>query len=181
MLYEKKKVLKKNWNMLKEINILEFFDDQNELESENKDKLDKINYMLLENFKNKYINELYSHLFFGRLCVEYEKFDKCLPEIMNWIQIIRECLYQLKNELSKIGIKYFEIFMNYSFKDLFEKLNESEPLDTYEKLVKFEDEYLEPLIKRIIEKTQNEINKCNDDKDKNNGINLLKEIYPPQN
>ena len=193
------------------------------MESESKDKLNKINYMLLEDFKNKYINQLfqkgiskidknhfkkdnknirnlsqisyrllnfilYSHLFFANLCVEQEIFDKCLPKGMNWIETIRECWNQLKNELSKIGIKYDEIFMNYCFKDLFEKLNDSEPLDNYEKLVKFEDDTLEPLIKEIIEKTKEEIkkyediiNKCNNDKDKNNSINLLKEIYTPQN
>ena len=45
-----------------------------------------------------------------------------------------------KKELEKKDIKEIEIFMNYIFQDLFNKLHEQECINDYETLIKFENE-----------------------------------------
>ena len=138
-------------------------------------KLEEINYMTIEQFKEKYINKLfkneknekglhkieenyfkkndklvrnlsqisyrllnyilYSHLFFAKLYTDKsENFDEYLPEKknndnnsfirMSWGEAINECWILLKKELYEKEINYPEIFMNFIFKELYNKLNE---------------------------------------------------------
>ena len=77
---------------------------------------------------------------------------------MSWGEIINESYILLKKELEKKGINSIEIFMNYIFKDLFEKLHEIEIIDEYKKLVDIENE-LEKLIQEKMEKTFEKIKK----------------------
>ena len=140
--------------------------------------LSQISYRLLN-----YI--LYSNLFFARIFTRQERFDKYKPKEMSWGEIINESYILLKKELEKKGINSIEIFMNYIFKDLFEKLHEIEIIDEYKKLVDIENE-LEKLIQEKIEKTYEEIKKYNEkidqnSDDKNDYINLLKEKYNKYN
>ena len=101
---------------------------------------------------------LYSNLFFERIFTKQEIFDKYKPKEMKWGEIINESYILLKKELEKKGINSIEIFMNYIFKDLFEKLHEIEIIDEYKKLVDIENE-LEKLIQEKMEKTFEEIKK----------------------
>ena len=101
---------------------------------------------------------LYSNLFFARIFTKQEIFDKYKPKEMNWGEIINESYILLKKELEKKGINSIEIFKNYIFKDLFEKLHEIEIIDEYKKLVDIENE-LEKLIQEKMEKTFEEIKK----------------------
>ena len=187
-----------------------------------RNKLEEINYMTLDEFREKYIQRLfnnekglpnfdknyfkrdnkiirnlsqisyrllnyilYSHLFFARLLTKTNKFDNYKPKGMSWGETLNECWILLKNELSKEGINSIEIFMNFTFKDLFNKLHDKECLDNYEDLIDFE-KVLEKLIQEKVElvKKENEKYKklMNDKKeDKNSSINLLKEKYESQN
>ena len=94
---------------------------------------------------------------------------------------IKECFILLKKELENKGIKCVEIFMDFIFKDLFEKLHKQECINNYEDLIKFEKE-LETLIQENLDKLRIKIEKykkieekyINDEK---SGIALLKEIY----
>ena len=140
--------------------------------------LSQISYRLLN-----YI--LYSHLFFARIFTKQERFDKYKPKDMSWGEIINESFILLKNELSKKGIYSIEIFMNYIFKELFEKLHEKETINEYKELIDFEKD-LEKLIQEKIEKSIEEIKKYNlkinkNSDDKNDSINLLKERYDKSN
>ena len=140
--------------------------------------LSQISYRLLN-----YI--LYSHLFFARLFTKSNKFDKYKPKDMNWGDTLNECFILLKNELFKKGIDSIEIFMNYAFKELFEKLHEKECIDNYEELIDFENN-LESLIQEKIEKSVEEIKKYNEiinknSSDKDSSISLLKEKYENNN
>ena len=101
---------------------------------------------------------LYSNLFFARIFTKQEIFDKYKPKEMNWGEIINESYILLKKELEKKGINSIEIFKNYIFKDLFEKLHEIEIIDEYKKLVDIENE-LEKLIQEKMEKTFEKIKK----------------------
>ena len=103
---------------------------------------------------------LYSNLFFARIFTKQEIFDKYKPKEMSWGEIINESYILLKKELEKKGINSIEIFKNYIFKDLFEKLHEIEIIDEYKKLVDIENE-LEKLIQEKMEKTFEEIKKQN--------------------
>ena len=103
---------------------------------------------------------LYSNLFFARIFTKQEIFDKYKPKEMNWGEIINESYILLKKELEKKGINSIEIFKNYIFKDLFEKLHEIEIIDEYKKLIDIENE-LEKLIQEKMEKTFEEIKKQN--------------------
>ena len=154
--------------------------DQNHFKKDNKiiRNLSQVSYRLLN-----YI--LYSHLFFARLFTTSKKFDSYLPKEMNWGETLNECWILLKNELSKIGINSIEMFMNFTFKDLFDKLHDKECIENYEDLIDFEDK-LEECIQEKIEKTQEQckkykklINKNNTDK--NSSISLLKEKYENSN
>ena len=71
--------------------------------------------------------------------------------------------------------------MSYIFSDLFPILNKEKKIDTYESLIKFEDN-LELNIQKIIKKYKEEINnnnliKMNNNEDKASFICLLKEKY----
>ena len=140
--------------------------------------LSQISYRLLN-----YI--LYSHLFFARIFTKQERFDKYKPKDMGWGEIINESFILLKNELSKKGINSIEIFMNYTFKELFEKLYERDCIDDYKELIDFEkdlDNLIQEKIKKSIEEIKNynkviEINSI----DKNDSISLLKEKYDKSN
>ena len=136
--------------------------------------LSQISYRLLN-----YI--LYCHLFFAKLFIKSERYDKYLPEGVTWFNMIKECFNKLKVQLEDIGIKNVEIFMNCVFKDLFEKLHEKECINKFEELIKFEDE-LEKLIREKCEVVKKEINKCeelerNSYKNEKSAIVLLKELY----
>ena len=142
--------------------------------------LSQISYRLLN-----YI--LYCHLFFARLYTQSDKFDYYLPKGTTWsketawINMIKECFNRLKVELENKGIKHLEIFMNFIFKDLFDKLHKKKCIDEFKKLVEFEDE-LETIIQEKCNKVDEEINKYkkleeNCISNKESGIALVKEIY----
>ena len=140
--------------------------------------LSQISYRLLN-----YI--LYSHLFFARIFTKKDRFDHFKPKDMSWGEIINKSFILLKNELSKKGINSIEIFMNYIFKELFEKLHEKNSIDNYKDLIDFEKD-LEKLIQEKIGKSIEEIKKYNEkinknSEDKNDPINLLKEKYDKSN
>ena len=140
--------------------------------------LSQISYRLLN-----YI--LYSHLFFARIFTKNDRFDKYKPKDMSWGEIIDKNFILLKNELSKKGIDSIEIFMNFIFKELFEKLYEKFSIGDYKDLIDFEKD-LEKLIQEKIEKSIKEIKKYNEklnknNDDKNDPINLLKEKYDKSN
>ena len=142
--------------------------------------LSQISYRLLN-----YI--LYCHLFFARLYTQSDKFDYYLPKGTTWmketawINMIKECFNRLKVELENKGIKHLEIFMNFIFKDLFDKLHKKKCIDEFKKLVEFEEE-LETIIQEKCNKVDEEINKYkkleeNCISNKESGIALVKEIY----
>jgi len=149
--------------------------------------LSQISYRLLN-----YI--LYSHLFFARLYTGVsENFDIFLPEKknnnipsrMSWGETLNECWILLKKELSEKGIYYPEIFMNFIFKDLYNKLNGENCLDDFESLITFENK-LEDLIQKEIEQSQVECKKYKElinknCKDKDSCISLLKEKFDKSN
>ena len=154
--------------------------DKNYFKKDNKivRKLSQISYRLLN-----YI--LYSHLFFARIFTKTKRFDNYLPKEMNWGETLNECWILLKNELSKRGINYIDIFMNITFKDLFNKLHDKELIEQYEDLIDFEKE-LEELIKEKIESVKKENEKIKKlmnekNKDKNSSFYFLKETYESQN
>ena len=145
--------------------------------------LNQITYRLLN-----YI--LYSHLFFAKLYLDSKNvdtscFDLYLPVHhegqMSWINTINECFILLQKELSKIGIKQIDIFMNLIFVELFNKLHDKNCIETYDDLVGFEDD-LNILINNKIEDTKNEIQRYKkieeqNCKEKTSAIALLKETY----
>ena len=151
--------------------------------------LSQISYRLLN-----YI--LYSHLFFAKLYTGVsENFEKYLPETINkednspkkmsWGETLNECWILLKNELIKKDINFVEIFMNFTFKELYNKLNSEECIDNYESLILFEDK-LEELIQKKIELSKDECRKYKDlinknDKDKNSFVSLLTEKFSSSN
>ena len=77
---------------------------------------------------------------------------------MNWGDTLNECWILLKKELSKKDINFIEIFMNFTFKDLYYKINQHECIDDYESLIDFEDK-LEELIEKKIKLSQDECKK----------------------
>ena len=143
--------------------------------NKNKTKLSQISYRLLN-----YI--LYSHLFFARLLTNLKKFDNYLKEGMNWGNTLNECWNLLKKELSNKGINSIDIFMDFIFKDLFEKLHNKESIDDYDGLIDFEEK-LEEIIQEKVELVRNENEKYKKlENEKNNfSINLLKEKYENKN
>ena len=150
--------------------------DINDFKKENKiiRNLSQISYRLLN-----YI--LYCNLFFAKLYTSSEKFDNYLPEGMKWFTMIKECFNILKEELKNKNIKYIDIFMNFVFKDLFNKLHNKGCINNYEDLIVFEDE-LEELIKEKCEKVKEEIDKYKrlekeSIEDEKSAIALIKEIY----
>ena len=197
------------------------FKDEEEIKDlKNKDesKFEKLNYMTVKEFKERYIKPLdklekglnqidinllkkenrkirnlsqisyrllnyilLCHLFFAKLFTQSATFDDYIPKGISWMTMIKECFNRLKVELENKGIKQIEIFMNFVFKDLFDKLHKRKCIDNFEDLVEFEKE-LEKLIEEKCENVIEEINryeelekKCLDDK--NSGIALIKEIY----
>jgi len=132
----KVKFIKPLYNREKGLNKI----DKNIFKKDNKKirNLSQISYRLLN-----YI--LYSHLFFAKLFTGAEQFDNYLPKGMTWFNTIKECFILLQKELEKKGIKQIGIFMNYIFKDLFDKLHNRECINNFEELIKFENE-LEKLI-----------------------------------
>ena len=209
----KENKLEKKLEIVKRDKYFRIFKDDEELEAikRNKDKrnkLDEINYMTLNEFKENYIKKLfikekglpnidknyfkkdnkiirnlsqisyrllnyilYSHLFFARLIIKTNRFDNYLPRGMNWGETLYECWLLLKKELSKKSINSIDIFMNYTFKDLFNKLHNKELIDNYDDLIEFEKD-LEQLIQEKIERVKN--------KAKNSPFYLLKETYESQ-
>ena len=155
--------------------------NENKFKKDNKviRNLSQISYRLLN-----YI--LYSHLFFAKLFLDSQNydtkyFDEYLPGEMTWINTINECFILLQKELSKIGIKQIEIFMNLVFVDLFNKLHEQNCIDNYDDLLDFEDD-LEDLINKKIEEAKKEIERYKkieqeNFKGKTSAIALLKEMY----
>ena len=151
--------------------------------------LSQISYRLLN-----YI--LYSHLFFAKLYTGVsENFDKYLPEKktnadnslirLSWGETINECWILLKKELSKKDINYPEIFMNFIFKDLYNKLNDENCLDDFDSLIAFENK-LEDLIQKKLEISQSECKKYKDlinknNKDKDSCVSLLTEKFDKSN
>ena len=149
--------------------------------------LSQISYRLLN-----YI--LYSHLFFAKLYTGLsENFDKYLPEKqkdnsfirLSWGETLNECWILLKKELSEKEINYPEIFMNFVFKDLYNKLNEENCLDDFDSLITFEDK-LEDLIQKKLKLTQSECKKYKEMinkncKDKDSCVSLLSEKFDQSN
>ena len=137
--------------------------------------LSQISYRLLN-----YI--LYSHLFFAKLFTGIsDNFDRYLPGNMNWGDTLNECWILLKKELSKKDINFIEIFMNFTFKDLYYKINQHECIDDYESLIDFEDK-LEELIEKKIKLSQDECKKYKESmnskiKDKDSFVSLLTEKF----
>ena len=218
---------KKRCSIIKRDKYFRIFKDQEEIDDlkkykDKREKLEEINYITLEEFKENYIQKLYkndkglptieqdyfkkdnknirnlsqvsyrflnyilySHLFFARLFTNLAKFDYYLPKGMNWVETLNECWILLKNELSKEGINSIEIFMNFVFKDLFEKLHEQDYIEKYEDLIDFEDK-LEICIKKNIILTKEEIEKYKklineNSNNKNSSISLLEEQYDNSN
>ena len=215
---------KKEISIVKRNKYYRIVKDDKEIEEINKDrnkkkKMKEINYMTLEQFKNKYIyktieNEkgvyitdknsfkndekivrnlsqlsyrllnyiLYSHLFFARLTTKKEKenkFDKFLPKGMNWVDTLNECWNLLKNELLKENIDSIDKFIYYIFVDIFKILNQEKTINSFENLIKLEDDLekeIRKLIKNYKEESKNTTKK-NNNEDYNSIINLLKEKY----
>lgn len=120
---------------------------------------------------------MYSHLFFARAVTNLKRFDNYLHKGMNWGETLNECWTLLKYELSKKGINSIDIFIDFTFKALFNKLLNKECIDNYDELIDFEEK-LEELIQEKIELMQKEKYKKllnENDEDKNSFINLLKE------
>ena len=166
-LYEKEKGLKDN------LNIDYYSRDDKKIRN-----ISKISYRLLN-----YI--LYSHLFFAKIFTNQERFDRYKPTDISWGEFIYKNYKLLKNELEKKGVNSMKIFMNYIFKDLFEKLHEKKSIDEFKELINFEYD-LEDLIQDKIEKSLEEIKKYNkiieiNSNDKNDSINLLNEKYDKNN
>ena len=104
---------------------------------------------------------------------------------MTWGKTLKESFTILKKELSEKGVDSIEIFMNYVFQKLYEKLHEKTCIDKYEDFCDFEKE-LEDLIQEKIKKSIEEIKKYNEiidknSKDKESSISLLKEKYENKN
>jgi len=151
--------------------------------------LSQISYRLLN-----YI--LYSHLFFAKLYTGVsENFDKYLPERqskddnsfirMSWGETLNECWILLKKELSEKDINYPEIFMNFIFKELYNKLNEENCLDDFDSLIAFENK-LEESIQKKLEQSQVECKKYKElinknCKDKDSCVSLLTEKFDKSN
>jgi len=222
---------KKEFNKVEEIvkrdNYYRIFKDDDEIYSlkcskDEKERLNKINYMTLKNFEEEYITPLYvkergipqidqdyffkdnkiirnlsqisyrllnyilySHLFFAKLLTKSNKFDKYKPKNISWVETLNKSFIFLKNELYKKGIYSIEIFMNYTFNDLFIKLHEKECIDNFEDLIDFEND-LENLIEEKIDISFKEIEKykkiiIENSKDKDSAINLLNEKYENNN
>ena len=100
---------------------------------------------------------------------------------MTWFNTIKVSFTLLQKELEKKGIKEIEIFMNFIFKDLFNKLHDKECIKNYEELIKFENE-LDEFIQEKFTQAKKEIDKFKKFEkesinDKTSGIALLKEIY----
>ena len=199
--------------IIKRENYVRIFKDDEEIEKTKEDsmknkKLQEINYITIEKFKDDYIKKLYkedkglhrinenffkkddkmvrnlsqisyrllnyilySHLFFAKLYTGVsENFDKYLPEKINkenknnspekmsWGETLNECWILLKNELSKKNINFVEIFMNFTFKELYDKLISKECINDYVELINFEDK-LENLIQTKIELSEIECEK----------------------
>ena len=205
-------------SIVKRDNYFRIFKDNEELEAlkrnrDKYDKLDEINYMTLNEFKEKYILKLlnrekglpsidanyfkkenkivrnlsqvsyrllnyilYSHLFFAKMVTRTRRFDYYLPRGMTWGETISECLIFLNYELAKKGINSIEIFMNFIFKDLFNKLHDKECIDNYEELVDFEKD-LEKIIEEKIELVKKEIEKYKKLMNEKKKIKILLLIY----
>ena len=148
------------------------------IDNKNTGKLGSISFRLLN-----YI--LYSHLFFARILTNLKRFDNYVHKFLDWGKTLNECWTLLKNELSKEGINSIEIFMDFTFKALYNKLHNKEYIDNYEELIDFEEK-LEELIQEKIELVKNENEKYKklmdeNNEDKNSFINILKEKYDSQN
>jgi hypothetical protein len=172
----KAKYIQKSFNNDKGLPII----GKNYFKKENKiiRNLSPISYRLLN-----YI--LYSHLFFARISTKIDKFDRYLPKGMNWIETLSESWNLLKNELKNKKIDRIDIFINYTFKDLFNKLHAKENIDYYDELIEFEKD-LEEMIKEKVKLVQKECEKYKQlmneiNEDNNSSINLLKEKYVSQN
>jgi hypothetical protein len=127
---------------------------------------------------------LFSHLFFARLFTRANQFDNYLPKGMNWGETLNECWILLKNELSKKEIDTIDIFINLTFKDLFNKLQDKECIDNIDDLIDFEND-LEQLINEKIDLVKKENEKYKKfikdiKKDKNSSFYLLTEAYESQ-
>ena len=150
----------------------------NSVKNKNKaGKLSPISYGLLN-----YI--FYSHLFFARTVTNLKKFDKYLNEGKNWGETLKECWNLLEKRLSENGINSIDIFMDFTFKNVFNKLHNKECINNYDddELNDFEG-VLEEIIQEKIESMKNEIEKyktLNQD-NSNSFINTLKENYESQN
>ena len=137
--------------------------------------LSQISYRLLN-----YI--LYVHLFFARAVSDKNNFDKYIPKNMGeFVDTINECWKILKNELLKLNIDSIEEFMHYVFIYLFPILNKEKAIDTYEKLISFEN-ILEKKIQELIIRFKDGSNKLEPMKETDINkdvatINLLKEKY----
>ena len=150
--------------------------DKNNFKKDNKKirNLSQLSFRLLN-----YI--LYTHLFFAKLITNSDQFDDYLPKSMTWFDTIKECFILLQNQLEKKGVKKLDIFLNFIFNDLFKVLHNKKCIDTFEELIKFENE-LEVLIQKKFTETKNKIDELKQSEmesinDNNSGIALLKEIY----
>ena len=239
----------KKLKIIKRDGYVRIFKDEDEIEKIKEDsgrnkKLQEINYMTINKFKEDYIKKLYkddkglhtieenyfkkrnkyvrnlsqisyrllnyilySHLFFARLYTGVSgNFDKYLPEKksnednfniftpkMSWGETLNECWNLLKEELNNLlkedlknkDINFIEIFMNFTFKDLYYKLNGEECINDYESLILFENK-LEELIQKKVKLTQVECTKYKEliyknSKNKDSFVNLLKEKYDNTN
>jgi hypothetical protein len=143
----------------------------------NAGKLSPISYGLLN-----YI--FYSHLFFARTVTNLKKFDKYLHEGMNWGEALKECWDLLEKRLSDNGINSIDIFMDFTFKEIFNKLHNKECINNYDddELYDFEEK-LEEIIQEKIESMKDEIEKYKklNNENSNSFINILKEKYESQN
>ena len=124
---------------------------------------------------------LYIHLFFARIITDKRDFDDYLPKNMSWVNTINECWNILKNELLKLNIDSIEEFMHFIFVELLPELNQKNAFDTFNDLIKFEDN-LESIIQAAIEKFKKEVqnivlNNKESEEEKTSPINLLEEKF----
>ena len=127
---------------------------------------------------------LYSHIIFSKLYNNNTNIlDIYLPQDMSMIQVLIECWAMIKNELSKLGFNAIDLFMNYTFLDLFYSLNKHKAIKNYEELIIFEtflDKFVQSKILSFKEEYKS-FNHSRNNSDKITFQDLIEERYEQLN